>query len=80
MDFERAVENPAYDVVALSGPRSLGKTFMAGRILARALTPGDSLFVDGREVVLGAASLAQARFSYQFTRAILEPSWWLPLH
>ena len=73
IEFERAVEDPRYDVVCLSGPRSLGKTFMAARILTRCLTPGDSMFADGREVVLGAASLPQARLTYQFIRAALEP-------
>ena len=28
-EFEKAVENPAYDTVAISGPRGLGKTFLA---------------------------------------------------
>ena len=42
-DFERAVEDPRYDVMALSGPRSLGKTWLAARILARCITPKDVL-------------------------------------
>ena len=42
-DFERAVEDPRYDVMALSGPRSLGKTWLAARILARCMTPDDVL-------------------------------------
>ena len=71
-EFERAVENPAYDTVALSGPRGLGKTFIAGRVLRRALTPGDVLFQKGKEVILGAASLEQARLTYAFIRAELD--------
>ena len=39
--FIKAVESSSYDTVALSGPRGLGKTFLAGHVLARALTPGD---------------------------------------
>ena len=46
-DFERAVEDPRYDVMALSGPRSLGKTWLAARILARCMTPGDVLHQPG---------------------------------
>ena len=29
--FIKAVESSSYDTVALSGPRGLGKTFLAGR-------------------------------------------------
>ena len=73
-DFLRAVESPAYDTVALSGPRGLGKTFIAARVLARCLTPGDVLHQPGKEYILGAASLHQARLTYGFIRAELEPS------
>ena len=55
--FVRAVENPKWDTVALSGPRGLGKTFLAGWVLARAMTPGDVLNQPGKEYILGAASL-----------------------
>ena len=72
--FLAAVENPAYDTIALSGPRGLGKTFIAATLLARCLTPGDSLFESGREVVLGAATLETARLCYGFIREWLEPS------
>ena len=71
--FVRAVESPDYDTVALSGPRGLGKTFLAAHVLARAMTPGDSLHKPGAEYVLGAASLDQARMTYAFVRAALEP-------
>ena len=72
--FLKAVENPAYDTVALSGPRGLGKTYIAARVLARAMTPGDLLHQPGREYILGAASLEQARLTYGFIRAALEPT------
>ena len=72
--FLAAVENPEYDTIALSGPRGLGKTFIAAELLRRALTPGDSLFTPGREVVLGAATLETARLCYGFIREWLEPS------
>ena len=68
------MENPAYDTVAMSGPRSLGKTFIAARILARCLTPGDVLHEPGKEYILGAASLEQARLTYGFIREALEGS------
>ena len=70
----KAVESSSYDTVALSGPRGLGKTFLAGHILARALMPGEKLNQPGAEYVLGAASLDQARMTYAFVRAALEPT------
>ena len=72
IQFEKAVENDKYDTVVLSGPRSLGKTFLAARVLTRCLTPGDSLHQPGREYVLGAASLEQARLTYGFIREWLH--------
>ena len=71
-EFLRAVENPAFDTVCLSGPRALGKTFLAAKVLERCLTPGDPLFQAGKTYVLGAASLDQARMTYGFIRAALE--------
>ena len=70
--FLAAVEDERYDTIALSGPRGLGKTFIAAKLLTRALTPGDSLFSPGREVVLGAATLETARLCYGFIREWLE--------
>ena len=52
-DFLKAVENPKYDTVAISGPRTLGKTFIAAQVLIRCMTPGDSLHQPGREYILG---------------------------
>lgn len=72
--FLRAVDNPRYDTVALSGPRGLSKTFMAARVLTRCLTPGDVLHQPGKEYVLGAASLPQARLTYGFIWDALEPT------
>ena len=73
-DFLKAVENPKYDTVAISGPRTLGKTFIAAQVLTRCLTPGDSLNQPGKEYILGAASLEQARLTYSFIRGVLEPT------
>ena len=72
--FERAVENPMYDTCAMSGPRSLGKTYIAARILTRCMTPGDVLHQSGKEYILGAATLEQARMTYAFIREWLEPT------
>ena len=72
IQFEKAVEDDKFDTVVLSGPRSLGKTFLAARVLTRCLTPGDSLHQPGREYVLGAASLEQARLTYGFIREWLD--------
>ena len=72
--FIKAVENPAYDVCCISGPRALGKTFLAGHVLARAMTPGDPLHQPGKEYILGAASLEQARLTFSFIREALEPT------
>ena len=68
-----AVDNDEYDTVVLSGPRSLGKTWIAAETLIRCLTPGDPLNVPGHEYILGAATLATARLTYQFVRLALEP-------
>ena len=67
-EFIKAVENPKYDTVAISGPRTLGKTFIAAQVLIRCLTPGDSLHQPGKEYILGAATLEQARLTYSFIR------------
>ena len=71
-EFLAAVANPEYDTVVLSGPRSLGKTFIAGKVLERCMTPGDPLHQSGKEYVLAAASLEQARLTYAFIREALE--------
>ena len=73
-EFIKAVENPKYDTVAISGPRTLGKTFIAAQVLIRCMTPGDSLHEPGKEYILGAATLEQARLTYSFIREALEPT------
>ena len=72
--FLNAVEDDRYDTVALSGPRSLGKTALAAHVLERCLTPGDVLHEPGKEYLLGAATLEQARMTYAFIREALEPT------
>ena len=70
--FVGAVESGRYDVAALSVPRGNGKSFLAGRLVERAVTPGDPLFMAGAESVLMAPSLTQARIVFKFVRRALE--------
>ena len=63
---------PGVDISALSMPRGNGKSFLAAHILTRCLTPGDALFEYGKEYVLCAASLEQARIVFNFVRRNLE--------
>ena len=65
---------PGVDTAALSIPRGNGKSWLAGHILTRCLTPGDRLFQDGGEFLLCAASIEQARMTYRFVREALEPA------
>ena len=73
-DFIRRAFAPGVDTAALSLPRGNGKSFLAAHIVTRALTPGDELFVDGKEIVLLAGSLEQARIVFGFVRMDLEPT------
>lgn len=72
--FIRGATRPGVDTAVLSVPRGNGKTALAGHVLARGLTPGDSLHVPGAEYCLCAASVDQARLCFRFVRAALEPS------
>lgn len=63
--FLKAVDDPRYRTVAASWPRGCGKTTCAGYVVARALTPGDPLFVPGAEIVLFAGSIEQCRLTYR---------------
>ena len=58
---------------ALSMARSAGKTALCAHIARRALTPGDSLYERGREIILVSGSLAQSRYGFKFIKAELEP-------
>lgn len=71
--FLKAVDDPRWRTVAASWPRGGGKTTCAGFIVSRALTPGDSLFVSGGEVVLFAGSIEQCRLTYRQALGFLEP-------
>ena len=70
--FLRAVDDPRYRTVAASWPRGCGKTTCAGYVVARALTPGDSLFVPGGEIALFAGSIEQCRLTYRQALGFLD--------
>ena len=72
--FVRQATKPGIDTACLSLARGNGKSWLAAHILTRCLTPGDPLHVPGAEYLLCAASLEQARLSYLFSRADLEPT------
>ena len=70
--FVRAVESDKYDRLALSVPRGNGKSWLAGELCRRAMTPGSKLFAPGCESVLLGASLEQCRIVFRFVRQALE--------
>ena len=72
--FIKAATAPGIDTAALCSPRGNGKSFLAGHLCARILTPADPLFRRGTESVLCAASIEQARIVFRFARETLEPS------
>ena len=71
--FIQAATRPGKDTAALSLPRGNGKSWLAGHLVSRVLSPDDDLFVPDTELVLCAASLEQARVVFRFVRADLEP-------
>ena len=73
-EFIRKAMAPGIDIAALSTPRGNGKSFLAGHIATRCLTPGDPMFVNGLEIVQLAASIEQARVVFGFIRQALEPT------
>ena len=70
--FIKAAASPKFDTVCLSIPRGNGKSYLAGRLLTRALTPGDPLFRSGTESVLLSGSIEQCRIVFKFCRLALE--------
>ena len=71
--FIREATRPGVDTAALSVPRGNGKSWLAGHLAARLLSPTDKLFRSGTESVLVAASIEQARIVFRFAREVLEP-------
>ena len=72
--FVRGATALGVDTAVLSIARGNGKSWLGASILTRCMTPGDELHVPGAEYLLCAASLEQARLTYQFCRADLEPT------
>ena len=70
--FIKGAFAPGIDTAVLSLPRAGGKSALGGWIMARAMTPGDPLHEPGKEYVLVASSLEQARIVFGFVRAELE--------
>ena len=70
--FIRGAFAPGVDTAVLSLPRGNGKSCLAAHILARCLTPGDPMHEAGKEYLLVASSLEQARITYGFIREALE--------
>ena len=71
--FLRQALKPGVRTAALSMPRGNGKSWLAAYILTRAFTPGDPLHEPGKEYILLAGSLEQARIVFKFLREELEP-------
>lgn len=72
--FLRRALAPGIDTAVLSIPRGNGKSHLAAHILTRAMTPGDRLHEPGREYILLAGSLEQARMCFRPIREDLEPT------
>ena len=70
--FIKAATAPGCHTAIFSAPRSAGKSWLAGRLVARALTPGDPLFVAGGESVLVSGSIEQCRVVFRFVREVLD--------
>ena len=70
--FIKGAFRKGIDTAVLSIPRGNGKSCLAGHLLARALTPGDPMHEAGKEYLLVASSLEQARITYGFIREALE--------
>ena len=71
--FLRAALAPGIRTAALCLPRGNGKSTLVAWLAARALTPGDPLFVSGAESHIVAASVGQARrTTFKLLREFVE--------
>ena len=70
--FIRGAFAPGIDTAVLSIARGNGKSCLAAHILTRCLSPGDPMHESGKEYLLVASSLEQARCTYGFIRESLE--------
>ncbi len=71
-EFFKGALAPGIDTACLSIPRGNGKSFLAGRLLTRFLTPGDPIHEPGKEAVLLSGSIEQSRIVFRFCRGSLE--------
>ena len=67
-------QNQPPEIAAASWPRGAGKSWLAGRLIARSLTPGDALFETATENILVAGSRRQASIVLEFVRSVLGES------
>ena len=70
--FVRGAFARGIDTGVLSVPRGNGKSWLCGQILTHCLTPGDSQHESGKEYILVASSIEQARIIFRFIRQALE--------
>lgn len=66
-EFLAAYRSGKYDTLAFSAPRGSGKSWLAARVLADFLLEGER----GKEAVLLAGSIEQARVCFRFVQAML---------
>ena len=69
--FIRAYRSGRYDRLVCSISRGNGKSWLASRLLADALTPGNPTFRPGTESHFAAASVKQARIVFRYLRSML---------
>ena len=67
-DFLREAMRPEIDMACLSLPRGNGKSWLAGHLATRIMTPGDDLFRPGTEAVCIAPTLNQGRIVCRFCK------------
>ncbi|MCY4156226.1 MAG: hypothetical protein OXF66_02145 [Gammaproteobacteria bacterium] len=72
--FLRAYHSGKFDRLVFSAPRGQGKSWLASRCLADALTPGHKTFKPGTESAFAAASVEQSRIVFRYLRRMLGDS------
>ena len=72
--FIRETLKPNIRTSVLSIPRGNGKSHIAAHLLSRFLDPKDPLYFKGKEIVLLASSIEQARHCFNPVREFLEPT------
>ena len=70
----KKAHSPKWNVIGVSMPRGNGKSWLAARVLDDMLWPKSPHFINGKEVVLLAADLQQARIIFKYLRDWREES------